>query len=365
MRCVRVSIDQLVVAPYSSNPFVRPPPAALAVLAVAALVSLGVHTAFGLVASAAWKDPDHLEDESLRRRMLLPPPPPPIVVELDDTDYDARVADYVEVEVKKDAAPGLATRPAAVSEAPGTAAPAKPAQKTAPMSVKKQVIVAEEVAYAARPEQDSTRGNWGVGAPGGVGIEASASASAIPSGTASPSPSGSASASASAAVAAPGDDGTTSAEHAPDVVARFAKDLPRWGIELLKWSEVATDSKLEARLTIELDATGRVALPPEDPDGAKDALTVTIQRTLRGLFTKLALPDHPVAAGRVTVTVQATVTDGAPIDDKDIQISFSYTSEERKGRSRFVLKTGRSVVFEIAVVSVEVAPKAAPQRPAP
>lgn len=363
---VRVSIEQLVIAPYDVDPFRkqrRPTPeAVLAVAAVAFLMSIGVHTAFALVLSAAWFDDKHLEDEAQwRRRMLQPPPPPPIVVDLDDTAYDAHVADFTGAEVKKDAAPGAG----AVAQAPTTDAAAEPAAKQAPRSVK-QEVVQDKVARMTRSSQELTHQyDAESGAPHGVGGEgrasASASASPLPSATASGATSTSPSASGSGSAAGvPGDDGTTFAEKAPDVVARFAKDLPRWGVELPAWAEVAAGSKLEAQLVIELDETGRVVVAPEDPDGPKDALTVTMQRTLRGLFTKLALPDHPIAAGRATVSVQATVADGAPVPDEDIEISFSYTKETRKGRSHFVLKTGRTVVFEIGVVSVEVGPKAAP-----
>jgi hypothetical protein len=178
-----------------------------------------------------------------------------------------------------------------------------------------------------------------------------------------PNPSGTSSAAASASSgAASGDapptpgDGDGHAKKAPDLAARFTKELPAYAYPVAGWEELADGQGGSISFTITLDDRGKIvregdpipSKPPPPP-----ALAESIRRTLGALRMTLALPGQPVRAGKLTVKVSASVVHGSPRPDiQKFRIESKY--EKRTGRAEFELESGLLVTFDVVVESVAV-----------
>ncbi len=195
---------------------------------------------------------------------------------------------------------------------------------------------------------------------------APASARPKPQPSASPAASGSAEATpAASASAGPGgdgpgsspDDGAGHARKAPDVAARFNKELPTYASPVEGWAELGDGDAGAVTFTLALDERGKVIADSLVITKTKPAppapLVESVRRTLLALRMTLALPDHSVRAGRLTLTVRANVKRGAPRPDiQKFRIASEY--EKKKGRGEFELESGLLVTFALEVVAVEV-----------
>lgn len=309
-------------------------------LVVGALGSVVAHLLFVAMFTAAWLQPKTLEEEEARRKMAPPPPPPIEWVEAELGATDARVADQSEGKEQPQGegpaeapapltptpppppkeAPRAAPKPLSIPKAPP--APKPPAVEGPEMLVLKTLDQATMVERTSGSTVGSSRAYEG-GSTGAEGSPASA--------------------------------GGPRVEHAPDLAARFTKELPRWAADVPAWQTASEGFTLERTVTIRLDETGHVdrsaaSTKPEE----EDALLSSIERTLRALVTKLELPDHPVGAGTLVVQVRATVHDVPPREEGDeIALAFEYDKKQRNGKGTFTKRNGRSVEFTTKVVEVK------------
>ncbi|NUP14500.1 MAG: hypothetical protein HOW73_51375 [Polyangiaceae bacterium] len=316
--------------------------------ALACAASAFAHLVVAAAFAALWIAPWKLEEEK-RAEKKEPPPPDPITwVEAAELEpgTDVPVADQVEPS-KEQPAEEAAAAPAPPVEA---VAPEVAAAPPAPVA-KLESVVDAHPHYAVRgPSQDLvdhlTEERVAVlQASPEIGIVGSRA------GTGGGTASGNGTAGTSV------DAATTAREKAPDLAARFTKELPRYAADIEGWTTLTVGTLPATEFTIELGDDGRVVRPTEEqkpPDEKRAALTLSVTRTLRSLVTKLALPGLPVQAGSLRVKVKATISDGAPREAGDeIELSFTYDGKARKGAGTFVLRSGRTVTFDVEVVAVE------------
>lgn len=333
--------------------------------AIAGVVSVVAHALVALALAAVWLDRGALEEERRRKALEEQLPPPPIsFVEAETLEEDAApaaLADQVDPG-KEDAAQGhdvvamAEPRPAAPAPPPPPPpapvpvkvtppAPPKPAPKPepappAPVTTEDPVA---PVASVTPPSPDP--------APAPPGAKASGASSGDVA--AAPAPATSAAPAGGTDV---GDGGGAAREKAPDLAARFTKELSRYAADIPGWTKVPSGSSHTATVTIELDDRGRVVVPKGLilPNVREPELALSVQRTLSALVTKLALPGHPVRAGTMTVKIRATASDGAERPEgEEIKLETSYDPQTKVGKSSFSLRSGRAVTFEITVILVE------------
>ncbi len=330
-------------------------------LAAGALGSLVAHLLFVGMFTAAWLQPRTLEEEAARKN--LPPPPPPIEwVEADLGATDAQVADQ-NLEEKEEEPQGAAPTPAPAPLAPvappepaptkaapppAPTPPAKARPSPGPQAEKMAVLHVLESGPSSATDMVAVRGT-----PTGSG-----DASVGRVGSVAPSADGS----------VPGGQGGPHVERAPDLAARFTKELPRWAADVPGWQSAHDGFTLERTVVVRLDEEGRVDREARlGKEGEDDALLSSIQRTLRALVTPLALPDRPRGPGALTLQIRGVVTDGPPRDaGEEIALAFDYDKKLRSGNGSLSKRDGRGVLFTVKVVSVEAAAPAGEEAsPAP
>ena len=178
------------------------------------------------------------------------------------------------------------------------------------------------------------------------------SATAAASGSAA-APSGSASAGAGSGDT-PG-EGEGHAKKAPNLAERFTHELPRYAHAIEGWETMEDGPAGTIRATLVLDAEGKI-VQTDDPVPSKPAppaaLAEAVRRVAKGLRMTLALPGHPVAAGKLEVTVSARVEHGAPQPKPDELGLGRDEFKGKKGRSWFWLRSGLKVTFDVTIEQV-------------
>ncbi len=181
---------------------------------------------------------------------------------------------------------------------------------------------------------------------------APSSASAATSGSAA-APSGSASAGAGSGDA-PG-EGEGHAKKAPNLAERFTHELPRYAHAIEGWDAIQDGPAGSIRATLVLDADGKI-VQSEDPVPSKPPppaeLAEAVRRVAKGLRMTMALPGHPVAAGKLEITVSARVEHGAPQPKPDELGLGREEFKGKKGRSWFWLRSGLKVTFDVTIEGV-------------
>jgi hypothetical protein len=180
-------------------------------------------------------------------------------------------------------------------------------------------------------------------------------ATAAASGSAA-TPSGSASAGAGSGDT-PG-EGEGHAKKAPNLAERFTHELPKYAHAIEGWEKLESGPAGSIRVTLVLDADGKI-VQTEDPVPSKPppppALAEAVRRVAKGLRMTLALPGHPVAAGKLEATVSARVEHGAPQPQPDELGLGREEFKGKKGRSWFWLRSGLKVTFDVTVEQVTLA----------
>ncbi|NUO51640.1 MAG: hypothetical protein HOV80_22520 [Polyangiaceae bacterium] len=178
------------------------------------------------------------------------------------------------------------------------------------------------------------------------------SATAAASGSAA-TPAGSASAGAGSGDL-PG-EGEGHAKKAPNLAERFTHELPRYAHAIEDWEKLESGPAGSIRATLVLDADGKI-VQTEDPVPSKPtppaALAEAVRRVAKGLRMTLALPGHPVHAGKLEVTVSAKVEHGAPQPQPDELGLGREEFKGKKGRSWFWLRSGLKVTFDVTIEQV-------------
>lgn len=319
--------------------------------AFACIASAIGHALLAVAFAAVWITPWQLEQEKRRREPMVLPPPDPITWVTTEPGTDVPVADQG-TDKEDDAPPGAAPGDdlAATPVEPPTPVEAPtpdPPDVSPKLHMKGPVSEAPESEYRAgtaqiverlaakdvstdlvknEPRRIAVRG---AGLPGATGV-------------------------GGAAMGGPGE----ARAKAPDLAARLTKELPRYAADVSAWKTTAAGTSKALAFTLELDDDGKVVRPTEPspaPPGEKEAaLALSFDRTMRALVMKLALPDLPVQAGLLKVTVRAIVIDGPAREvGDDLELSFAYDGPARKGVGTFVLRSGRTVAFHVEVTSVE------------
>lgn len=182
---------------------------------------------------------------------------------------------------------------------------------------------------------------------------APSSASAAPTGTGSSSAPAASASAGSGTGDAPG-DGEGHAKKAPDLAAKFTKELPTFANAIEDWKTMPMGQAGSIRVSLLLDADGKV-VQTHDPVPSKPppppALAEAVRRVAKGLRMTLALPGHPVRAGRLEVTVSARVEQG-PARER-LKLGTSGALVNNHAQSEFVLESGLKVTFDVTVESVK------------
>lgn len=307
---------------------------------LAALACLGSGVAHALIAAAfaaLWIAPWQLEEE---RRGHAPPPPVDAMTWVEsEPGADVPVADVSDAPVQAVHAPIAAPAPVTPEAAPP---PPEAAGGKARPALVNELVAVRVRPPVPKPQEPAAVENAILEAANGTTTASSMT------------PSGSGSGDAPSAAAAPAE----AREKAPDLAARFTKELPRYAADIESWADADAGESEELAFEITLSETGRVVRPESEPPlpaGPREsALTTSLRRAASALVTKLALPGEPVGAGVLRLKVRAKITDGPqrPAGD-EIELAFSYDGATRRGLGTFTLRSGRSVTFVVVVAAVQ------------
>jgi hypothetical protein len=232
---------------------------------------------------------------------------------------------------------------AAAQEAPAKAEPTKPTE------IEPEPAPRPPPSASAPPRPTSSPKS---SAPPRASATASAAGS---SSAAAPQPSASSSAGSTGPGIGP-DDGDGHAKKAPDLAQKFTKDLPSVAAGVEGWTKLPDGPAGSVKITLLLDEKGKV-VKDRDPIPSEPApppeLAESVRRTAKSLFVTLALPGHPVRAGKLTLTVSARVQHGpARPEIQKFRIESNFSA--KRGDAEFELESGLKVSFDVKVDGVVV-----------